>query len=55
MYAASKKKIGEGLGIEVIVDVFPETVSQSDLERHISKVSLDDRVHGVLLESPFPA
>jgi len=54
MYAQTKKKVAEGLGIAVDIETFPETISQSDLETRISVISQDEKIHGILLESPFP-
>lgn len=54
-YAQTKKKVAEGLGITVDIETFSETISQSELEVRISAISHDEKVHGMLLESPFPA
>jgi len=54
MYAETKKKVAEGLGITVEIERFPATISQVELERHIAIRSHDTKIHGVLLESPFP-
>jgi methylenetetrahydrofolate dehydrogenase (NADP+)/methenyltetrahydrofolate cyclohydrolase len=54
MYAQTKKKVAEKLGIAVEIESFPADISQSELERKISEKSRDPKIHGLLLESPFP-
>lgn len=54
MYASTKKKVAEGLGIAVDIEHFPASISQAELERHIAMRSHDVKVHGILIESPFP-
>lgn len=54
IYAQAKKKVADQLWIQVDIDLFPEDVPQDTLEKHILSKSIDDKVHGILLESPFP-
>lgn len=37
------------------IESFPADISQSELERRITEKSHDEKIHGLLLESPFPA
>lgn len=54
MYAHTKKRVAEQLGIIVEIESLPADISQSELERKIAEKSHDEKIHGVLLESPFP-
>jgi methylenetetrahydrofolate dehydrogenase (NADP+)/methenyltetrahydrofolate cyclohydrolase len=54
IYANTKQKVASKLGIHVDIDTFPESITQDEIERYISRISVDKRIHGILLESPFP-
>lgn len=54
MYAQTKKNVAERLGIVVEIESLPSDISQTELERRIAEKSHDEKIHGVLLESPFP-
>jgi methylenetetrahydrofolate dehydrogenase (NADP+) / methenyltetrahydrofolate cyclohydrolase len=52
-----QKKLGacERLGIEARLHNFDETISGSELRDHVSRLSADSSVHGILVQLPLPS
>jgi methylenetetrahydrofolate dehydrogenase (NADP+)/methenyltetrahydrofolate cyclohydrolase len=54
VYAQSKEKVGDKLGIKVEIHVRPEDVTQDDLIKLVDSLNADPNVHGILVELPLP-
>ncbi|MDR0550188.1 MAG: bifunctional 5,10-methylene-tetrahydrofolate dehydrogenase/5,10-methylene-tetrahydrofolate cyclohydrolase, partial [Deltaproteobacteria bacterium] len=52
VYAQSKQKVAEPLGIEYELIVKPETTTTAELIEQIDKLNADPKVHGILVELP---
>ncbi len=55
IYADSKQKACEELGITSKLHTFPENVEQEKLINLIEDLSNDDSVHGIIVEMPLPS
>ncbi|MGO5051417.1 bifunctional methylenetetrahydrofolate dehydrogenase/methenyltetrahydrofolate cyclohydrolase FolD [Lachnospiraceae bacterium LCP25S3_G4] len=55
IYVNNKAKACEFIGIKSLIYRLPEDTTQDTLERLIKKLSLDDSVHGILVQSPLPS
>ena len=53
-YVNKKEKTARELGMKSTVKLFPETVSQAELEAEIDALNADPTVHGVLVQAPLP-
>lgn len=53
-YVNKKEKTARELGMKSTVKLFPETVSQTELEAEIDALNADPTVHGVLVQAPLP-
>ena len=54
-YVNKKEKTAQSIGMRSSVRLFPETISQAELEREIDALNADKGVHGILIQSPLPA
>ncbi|MEW5724903.1 MAG: bifunctional 5,10-methylenetetrahydrofolate dehydrogenase/5,10-methenyltetrahydrofolate cyclohydrolase [Thermodesulfobacteriota bacterium] len=54
VYARSKEKVGDKLGITVELTVKPEATSEEEVLGLINHLNADDNVHGILVELPLP-
>ena len=54
-YVNKKEKTAQSIGMRSSVRLFPETISQAELEREIAALNADKGVHGILIQSPLPA
>ena len=54
VYAQSKEKVGDKLGIKVEIHVRPDYVTQDDLLKLVDSLNADPNVHGILVELPLP-
>lgn len=54
-YVSKKEKAAQSIGIQSTVRLFPETISQAELESEIDALNADKSVHGILIQSPLPA
>jgi len=54
-YVERKKKVGEELGVEVIVHNLMADIAQADLETEIEKLNNDGEVDGIIIQLPLPA
>ncbi|MDR0356282.1 MAG: bifunctional 5,10-methylenetetrahydrofolate dehydrogenase/5,10-methenyltetrahydrofolate cyclohydrolase [Deltaproteobacteria bacterium] len=54
VYAQSKEKVGDKLGIKVEVHIRPDDVKEEDLLKLIDELNADAKVHGILVELPLP-
>lgn len=53
-YVNKKEKTAQSIGIQSTVRLFPETISQAELESEIDALNADKSVHGILIQSPLP-
>jgi methylenetetrahydrofolate dehydrogenase (NADP+)/methenyltetrahydrofolate cyclohydrolase len=54
VYAQSKQKVAEPLGIQYELIVKPEPVTTEELTALIDKLNQDPKTHGILVELPLP-
>lgn len=54
-YVERKKKIGEEIGVEVLVHEFSEEITQEELEEAIRRLGNDENVNGVIVQLPLPS
>ncbi|MBU2549446.1 MAG: bifunctional 5,10-methylenetetrahydrofolate dehydrogenase/5,10-methenyltetrahydrofolate cyclohydrolase [Proteobacteria bacterium] len=54
VYARSKEKVGDKLGIQVELTVKPESTPEEDVLSLIDSLNADENVHGILVELPLP-
>lgn len=54
-YVNKKEKTAQAIGMQSSVRLFPETISQAELENEIDALNADKSVHGILIQSPLPA
>jgi methylenetetrahydrofolate dehydrogenase (NADP+) / methenyltetrahydrofolate cyclohydrolase len=54
-YVARKKKMGEEIGVEVVVHELLSDIAQVDLEEEIEKLNNNERVNGIIIQLPLPA
>ncbi|MCL2029487.1 MAG: bifunctional 5,10-methylenetetrahydrofolate dehydrogenase/5,10-methenyltetrahydrofolate cyclohydrolase [Deltaproteobacteria bacterium] len=54
VYAESKIKVGDKLGIKVELHKLEESASEDDVIKLIDKLNADKAVHGILVELPLP-
>ncbi len=53
-YVNKKEKTAREIGMKSTVKIFPETISQAELEAEIDALNADATVHGVLVQAPLP-
>ena len=54
-YVERKKKIGEEVGVEVVVHELISDITETDLVGEIEKLNNDERVGGIIVQLPLPA
>lgn len=54
VYAQSKEKVGEKMGIKVDLHVRPAATSEEEVIKLIDELNADRNVHGILVELPLP-
>ena len=54
VYAQSKEKVGEKMGIKVELHVRPSTTSEAEVIKLVDDLNADKNVHGILVELPLP-
>ena len=54
VYAQSKEKVGEKMGIKVELHVRPSTTSEAEVIKLVDDLNADNNVHGILVELPLP-
>ncbi len=54
-YVNKKEKTAQEIGMKSTVKLFPETISQAELESEIDALNADKSVHGILIQAPLPA
>jgi methylenetetrahydrofolate dehydrogenase (NADP+)/methenyltetrahydrofolate cyclohydrolase len=54
VYARSKEKVGDKLGIVVELTVKPAATAEEEVLSLIDSLNADDNVHGILVELPLP-
>ncbi|MDR1870551.1 MAG: bifunctional 5,10-methylenetetrahydrofolate dehydrogenase/5,10-methenyltetrahydrofolate cyclohydrolase [Deltaproteobacteria bacterium] len=54
VYAQSKQKVAEPLGIQFELHIKPDNVSTDELTALIDQLNADPKVHGILVELPLP-
>ena len=55
VYVGRKEKACAELGIFSETHVLPQTANQDELLKLISRLNLDLRIHGILVQSPMPS
>lgn len=53
-YVSKKQKTAAEIGMKSTLKLFPETVSQAELEATIDALNADASVHGILIQAPLP-
>lgn len=54
-YIRMKEKRAREVGMGFGLYKFPTTISQGDLEREITALSENDKIHGLIVQAPLPA
>jgi methylenetetrahydrofolate dehydrogenase (NADP+)/methenyltetrahydrofolate cyclohydrolase len=54
VYAQSKEKVGEKMGIKVELHIRPASTSEADVIKLVDELNADKNVHGILVELPLP-
>jgi methylenetetrahydrofolate dehydrogenase (NADP+)/methenyltetrahydrofolate cyclohydrolase len=54
VYAQSKEKVGEKMGIKVELHVRPASTSEAEVIKLVDQLNADKNVHGILVELPLP-
>ncbi len=54
IYVRNKMRIGEELGIKVILKKFDDTIFENELIAELNALNNDPKVHGILVQSPLP-
>jgi methylenetetrahydrofolate dehydrogenase (NADP+)/methenyltetrahydrofolate cyclohydrolase len=54
-YIRMKEKRAREVGMGFWLYKFPVTISQKDLEDEVKKLSLDERIHGIIIQAPLPS
>jgi len=54
VYAQSKEKVGEKMGIKVDLHVRPASTSEAEVIQLVDQLNADKNVHGILVELPLP-
>lgn len=54
VYAQSKEKVGEKMGIQVDLHIRPSDAAEADIVKLIDQLNADGNVHGILVELPLP-
>ncbi len=55
VYVGRKEKVCAELGIFSETQVFPETITESELLAVLARLNADYRLHGILVQSPLPS
>lgn len=55
VYVRNKRKACEECGLESQLHRLPASTSQEDVLKLIARLNKDDKVHGILVQSPFPS
>ena len=53
-YVARKKKMGEELGVEVVIHELLGDIAQTDLEEEIEKLNNNEKINGIIVQLPLP-
>lgn len=54
-YIRMKEKRAREVGMGFGLYKFPATISETDLEKEIKKLSHDERIHGIIVQAPLPS
>ena len=54
VYAQSKEKVGEKMGIKVELHVRPASTPEAEVIKLVDELNADSAVHGILVELPLP-
>ncbi len=54
VYAQSKEKVGEKMGIKVELHIRPASTSEAEVIKLVDELNADKNVHGILVELPLP-
>jgi methylenetetrahydrofolate dehydrogenase (NADP+)/methenyltetrahydrofolate cyclohydrolase len=53
-YVSKKRKIAQSIGMESLVEVLPESITEAALLERIRELNADDGVDGILVQAPLP-
>ena len=53
-YVRKKQKTAESIGIQSLLKVLPDSISQEELIKEIETFNEDSNVHGILIQAPLP-
>jgi methylenetetrahydrofolate dehydrogenase (NADP+)/methenyltetrahydrofolate cyclohydrolase len=54
-YVRQKEKFATRAGIDSEVRRFPDTVSEADILKELDAIMADEKIHGVIVQTPLPA
>jgi len=54
-YANSQKKVAEYIGIDYELETLPKDITQSEFEKIIKHLNMDQMVNGIMIHKPLPA
>jgi methylenetetrahydrofolate dehydrogenase (NADP+)/methenyltetrahydrofolate cyclohydrolase len=54
IYVKNKERVAKEIGINSEVIKLPDLIAQEDLEKLISQVNADEKIHGILVQLPLP-
>jgi methylenetetrahydrofolate dehydrogenase (NADP+)/methenyltetrahydrofolate cyclohydrolase len=54
-YVERKKKVGEEIGVEVVVHELMSDITEEDFVSEIEKLNNDERVKGIIVQLPLPS
>ena len=54
VYAQSKEKVGEKMGIKVELHIRPASTTEAEVIKLVDQLNADKNVHGILVELPLP-
>jgi methylenetetrahydrofolate dehydrogenase (NADP+)/methenyltetrahydrofolate cyclohydrolase len=53
-YVNKKNSTAAQIGIRPRLEVYPESITQAELEAHLDRLNADPGVHGILVQAPLP-
>jgi len=53
-YIRAKKLFAAKIGVEVVHELFAETITQTEILKHIEILNDDESIHGIIVQLPLP-
>ncbi len=53
-YIRAKKLFAAKIGVEVVHELFAETITQTEILKHIEMLNDDESIHGIIVQLPLP-